>query len=111
MRRVYVALILLVTVLSMAWYGIGMPLSCYTMEYPTSHLNFLSIHTHQETMSKSMQLNYIPVTAFSYTDSFLDQVYFAWDSRGSVITNHKALTDVTASLDRNCLSFTKEKVY
>ena len=27
------------------------------------------------------------------------------------VTNHKTLVDVTASLDRNCLSFTKEKVY
>ena len=46
MRRVYVALILLVTVSSMAWYKIAMPLSCYTLEYPTCHLHFLSIHTH-----------------------------------------------------------------
>ena len=27
------------------------------------------------------------------------------------MTNHKKLFDVTASLDRNCLSFTKEKVH
>ena len=26
------------------------------------------------------------------------------------MTNHKKLIDFTASLDRNCLSFTKEKV-
>ena len=62
-------------------------------------------------MSRSMQLNYIPVTAFSYTDLFLDRIYFERDSRGSAITNHKTLNDVTVSLDRNCLSFTKEKVY
>ena len=62
-------------------------------------------------MSRSMQLNYIPVTAFLQTDLFLDRIYFEWDSRGRAITNHKTLIDVTASLDRNCLSFTKEKVY
>ena len=27
------------------------------------------------------------------------------------MANHKKLIDVTASLDRNCVSFTKEKVY
>ena len=62
-------------------------------------------------MGWSMQLHYIPVTAFSYTDLFLERIYFEEDSRGSAITNHKTLIDVTASLDRNCLSFTKEKVY
>ena len=65
----------------------------------------------QEPMSRSMQLNYIPVTAFSSTDLFLDRIYFEWDSGGSAITNNKTLIDVTASLDRNYLSFTKEKVY
>ena len=65
----------------------------------------------QEPMSRSMQLNHIPVTAFSETDLFLDRIYFEWDSRGSAMTNHKKRIDVTASLDRNCLSFTKEKVY
>ena len=29
----------------------------------------------------------------------------------STVTNHKTLIDVTASLDRNYLSFTTEKVY
>ena len=62
-------------------------------------------------MSRSMQLHYISVTAFSLTDLFLDRIYFERDSRGSAITNHKTLIDVTALLDRNCLSFTKEKVY
>ena len=62
-------------------------------------------------MSKSMQLHYIPVTAFSSTDLFLDRISSELDSRGSAMTNHKILIDVTASLDRNCLSFTKEKVY
>ena len=65
----------------------------------------------QESMSKSMQLNYIPVMAFSYTDLFLDRISSELDSHGSAMTNHKTLIDVTASLDRNCLSFTKEKVY
>ena len=45
------------------------------------------------------------------TGLFLDRIYFEWDSRGSAITNHKTLIDVTALLDWNCLSFTKEKVY
>ena len=62
-------------------------------------------------MSRSMQLNYIPVTAFSWTDLFLDQIYFEWDSLGSAKTKHKTLIDVTASLDRNFLSFTKEKEF
>ena len=65
----------------------------------------------QEPMSRNMQLNYIPVTALLLTDLFLDRVYFEWDSCGSAITNHKTLIDVTASLEQNCLSFTKEKVY
>ena len=62
-------------------------------------------------MSRSMQLHYIPVTAFSYTDLFLNRISSEVDSRGSAVTNHKTLIDVTASLDRNCLSFTKEKAY
>ena len=62
-------------------------------------------------MSWSMQLHYIPVTAFSETDSFLDRDSSELDSHGSAITNHKTLIDVTATLDRNCLSFTKEKLY
>ena len=61
--------------------------------------------------SRSMQLNYIPVTVFSSTDLFLDRIYIEWDSRGSAITNHKKLIDVIASLDRNCLCSTEEKVY
>ena len=53
-------------------------------------------------MSRSMQLHYIPVTAFSKTDLFLDRIFLEWDSRGSAMTNHKKLVDVT---------FTKGKVY
>ena len=62
-------------------------------------------------MSRSMQLHYIPVKAFSLTDLFLDRISLEWDFRGSAMTNDKKLIDVTASLDRNCLSFTKEKVF
>ena len=62
-------------------------------------------------MNRSMQLHYISVTAFSSTDLFLDRIYFEWDSRGGAITNHKTLIDIIALLDRNCLSFTREKVY
>ena len=58
-----------------------------------------------------MQLHRIPVTAFSWTDLFLDRISLERDSRVSEMTNHKKLIDVTASLDRNCLSFTKENVY
>ena len=65
----------------------------------------------QEPMSSSMQLHYISARALSSTDLFLDRIYFEWDSRGSAITNHNTLIDVTALLDRNCISFTKEKVY
>ena len=65
----------------------------------------------QEPISRNMQLKYIPVTAFPWNDLFLGRIHFEWDSRGSAITSHKTLIDVTASLDRNCLSLTKEKVY
>ena len=41
---------------------------------------------------------------------FLDRISQEWDSRGSAMSNHKKLIDDTASLDRNCLSFTKENV-
>ena len=61
-------------------------------------------------MSRSMQLHYIPVTAFSQTDLFLDRISSELDSHRSAMTNLKTLIDVTASLDRNCFSFTKEKV-
>ena len=37
------------------------------------------------------------------------QLYFERASRGSAIANHKALIDVTASLDRNYLFFHKRK--
>ena len=57
-----------------------------------------------------MQLHYIPVTAFSYPDLFLDRVSSELDSHKSAMTNHETLIDITASLDRNCLSLTKEKV-
>ena len=65
----------------------------------------------QDSMSRSMQLHYTSVTAFSKTDSFLNRIYFKWDSRGSVITNHKTLIDVTALLDRTAFLSQKEKVY
>ena len=63
----------------------------------------------QEPMSRSMQLHYTPVTAFSKTDLSLDRISSELDSYGSAMTNLKALIDVTASLDQNCLSFTKKK--
>ena len=56
-----------------------------------------------------MQLHDIPVPAFSLTDLLPDLISLEWDSRGTVMTNHKKLIDVTASLDQNCLSFTKRK--
>ena len=62
-------------------------------------------------MSRSMQLHYIPVTAFSSYDLFLDRISSELDSNGSSMTNQKMLIDVTVSLDRNCLSFTKENEY
>ena len=65
----------------------------------------------QEPISRSMRLYYIPVPAFSQTDLFLHRISLEWDSRGSGMTSHKKLIDVTASLGRNGLSFRKEKVY
>jgi len=60
-------------------------------------------------MSRHMQLHYIP------TRRFYKPIYFRisleLDSRGSAMTNHNKLIDVTASMVRNYLSFTKEKVY
>ena len=61
-------------------------------------------------MSKSMQLHCIAVTAFSKTDLFLDWISLERDSHGSAMTNYKKIIDFNASLDRNCLSFTKEKI-
>ena len=61
-------------------------------------------------MSRSIQLH-----SNSYhdvvIDLFLDGIFLEWDFRGGAMANHKKLIDVTASLDRNCVSFTKEKVY
>jgi len=79
-------------------------LACFA---PVGTLNLLS----QELMRRIMQLHYIPVMAFSLTDLLQEQISLEWDSRGSTMTNHKKLNDVTASLDRNCVAFTKEKVY
>jgi len=42
------------------------------------------------------------------------KIEFPWNEtpvHGSAMTNHKKVIDVTASLDGNRLSFTKEKVY
>ena len=58
-----------------------------------------------------MQLCYIPVTAFSQIDLVLDRIPLEWDSRRSAMANYKKVIDVTVSLDRNCLSFPKEKVH
>ena len=58
---------------------------------------------------RSMQLHYISVTAFSETDIFLDGIPLEYDSRGSAMTNHKKLIDVTASLERNCLYLEKKR--
>ena len=58
---------------------------------------------------KSRSMHYIPVTAVSWTDLFLDRISLDWESRGSAMTNHKKLICVTASLDRNRLSFTQKK--
>ena len=41
----------------------------------------------------------------------LDRTCVEWDSRGSAMTNHKKLIDVTASLDRNCPLFHEKKAY
>ena len=55
-----------------------------------------------------MQLHYIPVTA--HTELFLDWISLECDSRGSGMTCHKKLIDITASLGRNGLFLTSEKV-
>ena len=65
----------------------------------------------QEPISRSMQLRYISVKVFSLTDLFLDRISLEWGFRGSAMTNHKKLIDITESLDRNCLSSTKETIY
>ena len=64
----------------------------------------------QQPMSRSM-----PTTLYSchfvFIGLYLDRISREWDSRGSAMTSHKKLTDVTAAMNRNCLSFTKEKLY
>ena len=65
----------------------------------------------QEPMTRRMQLHYIPVTAFPQYDLFLARICLEWDSRGSAMTNHMKLIDVTASQGRNCLSLAKQKIY
>ena len=40
-------------------------------------------------MSRSEQQPYIPVKAFWQTDLFIDRISRDWDSRRSLITNHK----------------------
>ena len=37
--------------------------------------NICNVWARQEPMSRNLQLNYISVTAFSYTDLFLDGIY------------------------------------
>ena len=80
---------------------------------PCSTVGSISLYNQlmEEPMSRSMQLHYIHVTAFSKTDLFLDRISMEWDSRGSTMTNHKTLIDETVSLERNCLSFTRETVH
>ena len=60
-------------------------------------------------MSRSIQLHYIPVTAFSQTDLLLDRISSELDSHGSAMTNHKTLNDVTASLRPELPFFHKRK--
>ena len=72
---------------------------------------FYILFFHPGAVSDSMQPHYIPVTVFSWSDLFLDPISLAWCFRGSAMTSHKKLIDVTASVDRNSRSFTKEKLY
>ena len=58
-------------------------------------LKLLCLLSGQEPMSSSMQLHYIPVTASSQTDLFLDRISRKRDSPGSAMTNHGKLIDVT----------------
>ena len=62
---------------------------------------------------RRMKLRYIPVKAFLQIDLFLDRISLEWDSRGSGMTpiTRNLIIDLNASLDRNCLSLTKEKMY
>ena len=69
-------------------------------------LHFQELKQYQEPMS-----NNTATLSSCREDLFLDRISLEWDSRGSAMTNHKKLNDVTWSLDRNCLTFTKEKVY
>ena len=65
----------------------------------------------QDPMSSSMQLHYIPVSASVFIESYIHGLNFpGMSSSGSAMTNRKKPIDVTQSLDRNCPSFTKEKV-
>lgn len=57
-------------------------------------------------MRRSIQLHDI-----LKTDLILEWISQEWDSRESAMASYKKLIDVPVSLNRNCHSFTKEKVY
>ena len=56
------------------------------------------------------QAHATPLYSYPVTALTLYRISLRCDSRGSAMTNHKKLIDVTPSLDRDCLPFTKEKI-
>ena len=54
-------------------------------------------------MSGGMQFHYTHVTAF------IRRISLEWNSRGSAMTNHKKLIDVTVLLDWNCFLSQKKR--
>ena len=55
------------------------------------HWKMKSTKQNNEPMSRSKQLHYVPVTAFSRTDSVTNRISLEWDSHSSAMTNSKKL--------------------
>ena len=60
-------------------------------------------------MCKNMQLHYIPVTPFSSTDLFLDQISLEWDSRGSTMSDQSQETNFTSLCHWTRTAFLSQK--
>ena len=77
MHHAYVSSIMLATVFSMAWYKIDMQCSLvvYTMEYPTSHLYFLGLHT---SLKAHVYTKKIHMTSLNYMYLLSCFLYFGY---------------------------------
>ena len=67
-------------------------------------LHFQELKQYQEPMS-----NNTATLSSCREDLFLDRIFLEWDSRGSAMTNHKKLNDVTWSLAGTALLSQKKR--